>query len=184
MAARQAQRLEFAARSVLDASLQLNVDLQDVLLNPQTQGGVQVLEIFLPYPDCFAAFVEIVDEHHELSVRLLVTGMRRAPVTLHALFLQLEMCPGVGFQEIDQMDQEFKFRLGRVGVDQHSSQMIDVVDQDPMLLIQRIGTGRKSFVPEYHAHAGLFGFPSRLPPLPAGLQPIEARPQDSTGEVP
>lgn len=47
-AARQAQRLGFAVRSVLDARLQLNVDLQDVLLNPQTQGGMQVLEIFLP----------------------------------------------------------------------------------------------------------------------------------------
>ena len=75
---------------------------------------MQVLEIFPPYPDRFAAFIEIVDIHDELFVGPLVVGVPGTGNSPACLFLKLEMRLGVGFQEIDQMDQNSEF-LGFAG---------------------------------------------------------------------
>ena len=63
-----------------------------------------------------AAFFESLEKHPEHFVGLLVFGMHRAAVVFRALFLKPEMLFGVGFEKIDQLDQEFAGLPGRIGI--------------------------------------------------------------------
>ena len=81
---------------------------------------------------------------------LFVLRVGRAPVTLHALLLKLEMGDGIGLQKINQMNQKLTLFARRIGASQHALQMIEVVDQHPVLLINHLGTRRELFSPIYH----------------------------------
>jgi hypothetical protein len=48
------------------------------------------------------------------------------------------------------MKQEFGLLPGWIGLAQHGLQMIDVINQHPMMLIHRVGTGCELFSPNYH----------------------------------
>ncbi|MGD0816289.1 MAG: hypothetical protein ABSA83_22075 [Verrucomicrobiota bacterium] len=92
----------------------------------------------------------ITDKSPKPFVFLPVLRMDRAAVAFHALLLRLEMNIGIGFQVIHQMNGEFGLRPGVSGVLQLLSQKIDVLNQQPVLLIQRFNTSLKLFCPTYH----------------------------------
>jgi len=83
-------------------------------------------------------------------VRLFVLRVGGAPVSFHALLFKLEMGVGVGFQKINQVEQELAFRPGGIGFGQHPLKMINIVDQHPVLLIQLAGASREAFIPKDH----------------------------------
>jgi hypothetical protein len=109
---------------------------------------MQVLENFRPETFRGMAFFEAAEKLPELSMSLLVFLMRRAPETFHALFLKLEMHIGVGFEKIDELDQQFAFLGGGIGARQHPFQMIDVIHQHLVVLINGAGTRRVRFIPK------------------------------------
>ena len=102
------------------------VDLQDVLLDPQAYGLMHAPEDFRPETLRLGAFLEALEKHHEHFVGLFVFHVGRAPVTFHALLLELGMLFRAGFEKIDQPDQEFAFLAGRIGIGQHAPEVIDV----------------------------------------------------------
>lgn len=97
-----------------------------------------------------AAFLELPKKLSELFVRLLVLRMGRTPVFFHTPLLKLEMGFGIGLEKINQVKQEFGFLHRRVGIRQHAFQVIGIVDQHAVLLINRVGTDHKFFIPDYH----------------------------------
>ena len=54
-----------------------------------------------------AAFFESLEKHPKHFVGLLVFGMHRAAMAFRTLFFKPEMLFGLGFEKIDQVDQEF-----------------------------------------------------------------------------
>jgi hypothetical protein len=119
-------------------------------LNPGTQFLMQVtkqvrMKAFRP-----AAFLELLKKLPELFMRLFVLRMSRTAVLLHTSLLKPEMCFGIGLEEINQVEQEFGLLPGRIGIGQHVLQMIGVVNQHPVLLIDRVGTDDELFAPKYH----------------------------------
>lgn len=131
-----------------------------MLLNPQTGGFVQGTKHVRPEALFFAALLELAEQGYELRVGAFILRVGRAAVTLHAIFFKLEMRLGVGFQKIYQVEQEFAFLPGGIGFGQHSLQMVDVIDQHPMLLIKLVGACCKPFVPKDHGRIYYcFAFP-------------------------
>jgi hypothetical protein len=70
-----------------------------------------------------------------------------APETFHAMLFKTEMRVCVTFQKTHQMNQKFTFFPGRIGGGQHLLQVVDVVDQRPVLQVKLAGTGRELFIP-------------------------------------
>jgi len=112
--------------------------------------------------------LKIPDEDHELIMRLLVLGMRRALECVHAVLLDHEMRPPVELQETDHPEYGLAlimaWRLDR----KQFLQMIDVMDQYLMLLIKVVHSGRELFGPLQHT--GL-----KLPPIPKRNSPFFAK---------
>jgi hypothetical protein len=121
-----------------------------MLLNPQTKLLVQVVKQVRVKTFRLAPFLEHFEKPHKLFVRPPVPGMGRTPIPFHACFLKFEMRGGVRLKKIHQVNQKFGLLPARVGAVQHALQMIDIIDQHPVLLIYHLGTGRKLFSPNYH----------------------------------
>jgi hypothetical protein len=147
---RYAFSLVVTSHLTFDAGFELGIHVQNVLCNPPAGGLMQphnnfVAETFRP-----VARFEVAEKVPEPFMGLFVDGMGGAPVTFHALLLKLKMRFRVGFKKINQMDQEIAFLPGWIGDAQHLLQMIDVVDQHPVLKINLVRAGRKLFSPGYH----------------------------------
>jgi hypothetical protein len=111
---------------------------------------MQVPEQFHSEPFAHAPAFVIMDKFPESFVRLLVYGQDGTPVTFHALLLVCEMDIGIVFQVIHQLKQEIRLLLGGMGEVQQFFQKIDVVNQQPVLLVQSCRTGLELFCPLYH----------------------------------
>jgi hypothetical protein len=138
------------SRLTLQTRFQLGVHRQNMLLNPGTQFLMQAtkqlrMKAFRP-----AAFLELLKKLPELFVRLFVLRMSRTAVSLHASLLKPEMRFAIGLEEINQVEQELGLLPRRIGIGQHALQMIGIVNQHPVLLIDRGGTDNELFAPEYH----------------------------------
>jgi hypothetical protein len=142
--------VESAGRGIFNARLQLRVHVQDVFLNPQTHCLVQFPENVRSKTFHFAVFLELMEEVHELFVSLFILRMCRTPVFFHALLFKLEMRVRVRLQKIHQVDQKFALRTGWIGFGQHRLKMIEVINQHPVLVVQRAGARGELFIPKDH----------------------------------
>jgi hypothetical protein len=106
-----------------------------------------------------ATMLELLKKFPELFVSQLVLRMGRTPISFHAVLLKPEMGFGIRLEEINQVEQEFSLLPGRIRIGQHALQMIGVVNQHPVLLIDRAGTDNELVIPEYHDKL-LFAWPS------------------------
>ncbi len=138
-------------RSAMDGRLELGIHPSNVLLDPPADGRMQAQDGFPAETFRPVALLELVGKHPELFMGLSVFFMGRAPVTGHALFLKLEMRPGIVRQEIQQLDHKLAFLPGGIGGGQQLLQMIDMVDQRPVLQVDLVGAGCELFSPGYHA---------------------------------
>ena len=120
---------------LLNTGFELCVNLQDMLLNPRSDDLMQVLEQFHSEAFDLAQPFVIMDKTTEPLVLLLIERMNRTSVTFHALLLALEMKVGVGFQIIYQKNREFHLLPAGSGGVQQIFQKIDVVNQQPVLLV-------------------------------------------------
>jgi len=119
----------------LDAGLELCINLQDVLPNPCSDHLMQVPEQFHSEAFDLAQPFVIMDKPPEPLMLLLVERMNRTPVTFHALLLAFEMNVGIGFQILYQRNREFRLLLAGIGGVQHLFQKINVINQQPVLLV-------------------------------------------------
>jgi hypothetical protein len=92
----------------------------------------------------------IADKAAELFVLLLIMRVGRTLVSFHAVFLGFEMNVGVGLQVIDQMNSECQILHRGIGGVQLLFEKIDVVDQQPVLLVELWGTRLKVGCPNDH----------------------------------
>jgi hypothetical protein len=132
------------------ARFQLHVHLQDVFLNPRTDGLMQLADNFRTKPLMTVALLELLEKLYELRVRLLVPLMDGATMTFHAILFKMEMFFRVGFEKSHQPNQKFALLPRRVGFIHQALQLIDVVNQHLMLPVNFIGTGFKFIVPDNH----------------------------------
>lgn len=103
-------------------------------------------------PETLAPGIVLIffEELYEGLVGLLIDGVGGAPVPLHAIFFKPEMLRDVALKKINQMNQKIAGLFGRIGLGQQALQMIDVLNQNQVLPVNRVRTGFEVFVPFYH----------------------------------
>lgn len=125
----------------LDTRFELGVHLHDMVLDPLAECFMEAPQNINTQTFGLAAFFELLNKMEELRVRFLVFLVGGAPIILHAAFLKFEMRARVQFQKVHKTDQEFALLRGRIGLCQHTLQVVEIVEQHLVLLINCIRPG-------------------------------------------
>ena len=83
-------------------------------------------------------------------MRLLVLAVSGAAVIFHALFFVAEMGVHVILQKFQKLNDELNVFSAGIGLVEQPVQFVDVIDQLPVLGVNRRRTGRKFLSPDKH----------------------------------
>jgi len=111
---------------------------------------MQLLECLHAEPLGVELRFEGFDERYKLGVVPLITGVGRAAIRFHAGLLEVKMHLGIGLEKNNQPMGEVDFTFGGTGVHQQGFQLVDPVDQKPVLLVNGRDAGGIIFVPNIH----------------------------------
>lgn len=123
---------------------------QDMAGNPGARSAVQIFEGFHTVTVVLELGMKAVEELDERGVLPLVLFVNGTTMTFHTLFLKSKMGLGVLFQKVHEADGKTDLLRGRVGVQEHFLQLVDVQNQHLVLLINGFDARFKFLVPVNH----------------------------------
>jgi len=136
-----------APGSIVHAGPQIDVHGQDMVFDPLTGCSLDAVQQLRFGSFRLIAVLEYCESVQKRRVRLLVLLMCRTLVARHALLLKLEMRDRIQVQEIEQF---VILRLGGRRPVQQLLQLVDLFNQQPVLSVHQVRSGRELFSPCQH----------------------------------